>query len=56
MDSQLERPISERMLAVDRRGAGRNAGLFERCALFRPFQYCMGLFETIFGISVKFMA
>eukprot|EP01051_Picozoa_sp_SAG22_P007624 SAG22_NODE_542_length_9294_cov_156.554649_12_plen_811_part_00 len=29
MDSQIERPISERMLAVDRRAAGRNAGLFD---------------------------
>eukprot|EP01052_Picozoa_sp_SAG31_P005666 SAG31_NODE_252_length_19068_cov_18.307713_5_plen_763_part_00 len=32
MDSQLERPISERILAVDRRAAGRNAALFDSFA------------------------
>ena len=30
MDSQIDRPVSERMLAVDRRTAGRNASLFHR--------------------------
>lgn len=30
MDSQIDRPVSERMLTVDRRTAGRNASLFHR--------------------------
>ena len=33
MDSQIERPISERILAVDRRAAGRNAALFDSFVL-----------------------
>ena len=32
VDSQLERPVSERMLAVDRRITGRNSSLFARFA------------------------
>eukprot|EP01047_Picozoa_sp_COSAG01_P081885 COSAG01_NODE_16514_length_1230_cov_1.973475_1_plen_200_part_00 len=32
VDSQLDRPVSERMLACDRRITGRNASLFQRFA------------------------